>query len=121
MNRRNVSPLGAKGARLLAYLVSQINSGRIKKGEAKTFISYSDALRGMGISARGRAGQQLQREGLNELNEWTKENRELPKITGLIVDKKKRLPPVWVLRNHGDGSKAVAGVVARRSREGNRF
>jgi uncharacterized protein (DUF433 family) len=44
MNRRTVSPLGAKGARLLVYLVSQINSGRIKKSEPKTFISYREII-----------------------------------------------------------------------------
>src|SRR5215210_2825879 len=92
MKPETFSPLGPKGARLLAFLAGEITARRIRKGEPETFIAYSEALRGMDIPAHGRAGQQLQREGLTELNEWTKVNPDLPKIAGLIVDKKTRHP-----------------------------
>ena len=55
----------------------------------------------MRISARGRAGQQRQREGLNELDEWTKAHPELPKITGLVVNKKTRHPNDVYAESHG--------------------
>jgi uncharacterized protein (DUF433 family) len=55
----------------------------------------------MGIGTHGRAGQQLQREGLDELNEWTKANPRLPKVAGLIVDKKTRRPTPWFAKSHG--------------------
>lgn len=101
MNPETVSPLEPKGARLLAFLVGQVASGRIRKGEPKTFIAYSEALQGMGVPEHGRAGQQLQREGLNDLNEWTKVNPDLPKIAGLIVDKKTRRPSAGFAKSHG--------------------
>jgi hypothetical protein len=50
---------------------------------------------------RGRAGQQLKREGLDELNGWTKMNRDLPKIDGLIVDKQTRRPNRSFAQSHG--------------------
>lgn len=101
MNPETISPLGPKGARLLAFLSGQITSGRIRKGEPETFIAYSEALSGMAIPKRGRAGQQLQREGLDELNDWTKVNPDLPKIAGLIVDKKNRRPSEGFAKSHG--------------------
>lgn len=101
MKAETISPLGPKGARLLAFLAGEIASRRIKKGEPKTFIAYSEALCGMSIPKHGRAGQQLQREGLNELNDWTKATPDLPKIAGLIVDKKKRRPSEGFAKSHG--------------------
>src|SRR5687767_10015960 len=94
-------PLGPKGLRLLRFVVEQIANARIQKGVPKSFIAYSEALRGMNISPRGRAGQQLQREGLNELNEWTKSDAKLPKIAGLIVNKGTRRPSEGFPQSHG--------------------
>ncbi len=90
-----------KGMRLLAFLAREIGRGHILAGKPKTFIAYSEALSGMGIETQGRAGQQLQREGLDELNEWTKANPLLPKIAGLIVDKKTRRPSSGFAKSHG--------------------
>jgi uncharacterized protein (DUF433 family) len=92
MKREDVAPPGSKGVRLLAYLTGQIASGRIQKRKPETFITYSEALDALGIPQRGRAGQQLRREGLGELIDWTIANPDLPKITGLIVDKKDHHP-----------------------------
>lgn len=101
MKQENLPPLGSKGSRLLSFLVQEIAEHRIRKGEPQTFIAYSEALVGMGISQRGRAGQQLQREGLNELNEWTLQNPELPKIASLIVNKRSRRPSQGFAISHG--------------------
>lgn len=84
--------LGPKGAKLLAVLVTEIRRGRFVPAKPKSFISYGEALDHLGIPRRGRAGQQLQREGLTELNDWTQAHPQLPKIAGLIIDKKKSRP-----------------------------
>ena len=104
MKSKTVSPLGPKGGRLLAFLVGEIGKGRIRKGEPQSFVAYSEALRGMGIPAHGRAGQQLQREGLTELNEWTMGDDALPKIASLIVNKDTRRPSDTFAKSHGHES-----------------
>jgi uncharacterized protein (DUF433 family) len=101
MKPETTPPLGSKGARLLAFLVGKITGGWIKPGDPRTFIPYSEALRGLGIPARGRAGQQLKREGLDELNIWTTQNPDLPKIAGLIADKQTHRPNESFARSHG--------------------
>src|SRR3954453_2102111 len=101
MKPEAASPLSAKAARLLAFLVREISENRIEKGKPKTFVTYAGALRGMGMTKRGRAGQQLQREGLNDLNEWTLQNPGLPKIASLIVNKKSRRPSEGFASSHG--------------------
>ena len=93
--------LGPKGKKLLDLLVSEIKRGRFKPRTPETFISYSEVLDKLGIPIRGRAGQQLQREGLTELNEWTKQEPDLPKIAGLIIDKKKQRPGPGYPQSHG--------------------
>jgi uncharacterized protein (DUF433 family) len=101
MKPETTPPLRSKGERLLAFLVGKITDGSIKSGDPRTFIPYSEALRGLGIPVRGRAGQQLKREGLDELNIWTTQNSDLPKIDGLIVDKQTRLPNKSFAQSHG--------------------
>lgn len=96
-----IAILPAKGARLLRVLVGEIKSGRIQKRQPETFISYSEALEKLGIQLRGRAGQQLQREGLNELNGWTQAHAVLPKVAGLIVNKKSHQPSPGYPKSHG--------------------
>jgi uncharacterized protein (DUF433 family) len=93
--------LGEKGGKLLRILVVEIKSGRIKKREPKTFISYGEALDKLGIERHGRAGQQLRREGLDELNEWTKGRFDLPTVTGLIVEKHSKKPAAGFFKSHG--------------------
>jgi uncharacterized protein (DUF433 family) len=105
MEPQNTTPLGPKGLRLLRLLVDKINAGEIRQGQPKTFVAYSEALRSLNIPARGRAGQQLQREGLTELNEWTKSNADVPKIAGLIVNKSSRRPSEGYPESHGFQSK----------------
>ncbi len=95
--------LPEKGSRLLRLIVGEIKGGRIQKHRPETFLSYSEALQKLRIPKHGRAGQQLQREGLNELNGWTQEHPELPKIAGLIVDKKRHYPAPGFAKSHGRG------------------
>ncbi len=97
--------LGSKGAKLLALLVGEIERGRFKPGEPSTFISYGEVLDKLGIPQRGRAGQQLLREGLTELNEWTKANPDVPKIAALVIDKKRKTPGPGLATSHGQGEK----------------
>ena len=52
----------------------------------QTLDKVADSLQKLGVSYRERAGQRLRREGLDELNEWTKAHANLPKSTGLIID-----------------------------------
>lgn len=40
--------LGAEGKRLLRVLVGEIKSGRVKAGEPRTFVPYSEALAALG-------------------------------------------------------------------------
>jgi uncharacterized protein (DUF433 family) len=82
-------------------LVSEIKRGRFKPRQPETFISYSEALEKLGIPKRGRAGQQMQREGLTELNEWTRTVPGVPKIAGLIIDKKRKRPGPGFAPSHG--------------------
>ena len=93
--------LGVKGRKLLAYLVNEIQRGRIKAHQPKTFISYGEALDNLAIPRKGRAEKQLQGEGLSELNEWTRANLEIPKIAGLIIDKKLLHPEAGFAKSHG--------------------
>lgn len=86
---------------MLAVLVAEIKRGRFRRGDPKSFISYSEALKHMGVPARGLAGHQLQREGLDELTEWTKAHAEIPKIAALIVDKKTKRPGFGFAKSHG--------------------
>jgi hypothetical protein len=72
--------LGLKGKKLLALLVGEIKRGRFKPRAPETFISCGEALDNLGIPRRGRAGQQLQREGLTDLNEWTRINPEIRRM-----------------------------------------
>ena len=93
--------LGPRGRRLLHLLAREIANGRIQVNLPQTFVSYGEALDLMGIPRRGRAGQQLKGEGLSELNDWTKEYRRLPKIAGLIIDRRKHEPSGGYALSHG--------------------
>lgn len=105
---KNIEDLGAKGKKLLNVLVQEIRQGRFEAENPESFISYGEALQKLRIEPRGHAGRQLQREGLNELNEWTKKHPGLPKITGLIVNKKEKRPNERFAREHGyEGSNWV--------------
>jgi uncharacterized protein (DUF433 family) len=93
--------LGPKGKKLLTLLVGEISRGRFTPRAPETFISYGEALDRLEIRRRGLAGQQLLREGLAELNEWTKTHSEIPNIAGLIIDKRLKKPGQGFAPSHG--------------------
>jgi len=92
-----------KAQPLLRILAEAIERGEIREGQPKTFLSYSEALKRMGHSARGRAGQQLAGQGLKELDLWTMQNEALPKIAALIVNKDTHRPSPQFAESHGHG------------------
>jgi len=96
------STLPAKGRALLNVIVDEIRSGRVKKNDQKSFIPYSEALAALGQSHPEEfSGRRLQREGLNDLNEWTRLSPEIPKICGLIVNKGNWVPSDGYPESHG--------------------
>lgn len=100
MKRESLPSLGPKGARLLRLLVGEIARGRIRKGEPETFVTYAEALRGLGIDDIYRAGQQLNREGLAQLNVWTMSDDALPKVAALIVNQDSHRPSAPFFESH---------------------
>ena len=96
------TPLGTKGKKLLKLLVAEIGKGRFQKNHPETFISYKETLKRLGKrKPHIFPGKRLQREGLTELNEWTMNALAIPKITGLIVNEKKRIPGSGYWPSHG--------------------
>lgn len=96
-----IEPPSPTAQPLLRVIVEAIGRGQIREGEPKTFLPYSKALDLMGVEWRGRAGQALQRHGLNELNVWTMNFDQLPKIAALIVNKKTHRPSAGFAKSHG--------------------
>ena len=98
----NAQKLGAKGKRLLQVLVNEINSGRIQENQRRTFVPYSEAAMLIGLpDPEIVPGRRLQKEGLNELNEWTKASHGIPHIAGLIVNKDTWIPSEGYPESHG--------------------
>lgn len=96
--------LGHDGRRLLMVLNADIKQGRFKPGDPTTFMPYSEALERLGRKSSSMyAGRRLQREGLTELNEWTKLTG-VPKIAGLIVNKGSWEPSSGYPESHGFGA-----------------
>ena len=97
-----IEPPDPKAQPLLRLIVEAIDRGRIREGDPRTFLSYSEALGFLGRpKPLFRPGTRLQKVGLNALNEWTLEHRELPKIAALIVNKKTHRPSSGFAESHG--------------------
>lgn len=97
-----VHPLPAKGLALLRVIVAEINSGRINPHDRKTFIPYSEALASLGHpNPEEFSGRRLQREGLTDLNEWTRASIGIPHVCGLIVNKGTWVPTETYAESHG--------------------
>jgi hypothetical protein len=98
---KTLKKLGTKGTRLLNVLVNKIKTGRIRKYDRRSFVPYSEALLILGApDPELRSGVRLQKEGLSELNEWTKE-LGLPHIAGLVVSKTTWIPSDGYPESHG--------------------
>lgn len=94
--------LSAKGRALLRVIVAEIQSGRIKAGDQRSFLPYSEALAALGQpNPEELSGRRLQCEGLNDLNEWTRASTSIPHICGLIVNKSTHLPSEGYPESHG--------------------
>lgn len=96
----SIEPPPPKAQRLLEVIAREIASGRIREGQPDTFLSYSEALERLGEKVPWlRSGMRLSRLGMKDLHDWTEEHDELPKVTGLIVNKANRRPhkdfPKW--------------------------
>ncbi len=82
--------LSEQAQSLLEVVVGKIKTA--KPRIPRTYISYSECHEALGLKQHGNTfGISLQRQGLNELANWTKHN-DLPAITGLIVDKQIMYP-----------------------------
>lgn len=94
--------LPGKGRALLSVIVNEIRSGRINSDDRRTFIPYSEALAALGHpNPEEFSGRRLQREGLTELNEWTRASSGIPHVCGLIVNKDGWLPTDTYAESHG--------------------
>lgn len=82
--RDNLSP---QGRDLLKLLLRVIANPKFQLGNPSTYIGYRDCCDHLGLINQGNEpwGRLLQRNGLDELNDWTMRHR-LPSVTGLIVN-----------------------------------
>lgn len=97
-----IPPPSQKASRLLAVVADAIGREEMRADRPWTFLSYSAALERLGVAKpKFRPGSRLQRHGLNELNEWTREFAALPKIAALIVEEKTMRPNPKFAESHG--------------------
>ncbi len=86
--------LSEQAQSLLEVVVGRLKTARPRI--PRSYIGYSECHTALGLKQQGDTfGISLQRQGLNELADWTKYNN-LPAITGLIVDQKKQCFQVMV-------------------------
>lgn len=69
-------------------------------GHPETYCSYKDVYLALGLTERGRMGKILQRHGLKTLARWTFFGNK-PPITGLIIDRAKKMPGQGFFRLYG--------------------
>lgn len=78
--------------KLLNYLVEKAKNGNIIAGDPRTYLGYKEVLQGLGLRhIADTYGRSLEIQGLRELAEWI-EQKKLPAITGLIIDKESSMP-----------------------------
>jgi len=95
-----IPPPSPKAQRLLGVIVSAIRNGDIRAGEPSTFLTYASALERLKLPPGGHAGQRLANAGLRDLALWTTKHGLLPKIDGIIVDKRRRIPGKGFMEMH---------------------
>jgi uncharacterized protein (DUF433 family) len=102
---KGIEPPTSDARRLLGIIVGAIKEGRILEGRPETFLAYSEVLELLGEhDPRSRSGVRLSQLGLKELHFWLEEHDELPKVTGLIVNKSNRRPHEKFAEWHGHGN-----------------
>lgn len=83
--------------RLLSLIVRLIREGRFIPGRPETYLGYKEAHKLLGLPLQGGTwGRSLKIQGLSDLAHWLQRNRQVPSVTGLIVDTTKR-------KNHTPG------------------
>lgn len=104
-----IPPPSPKARRLLGVIAESIARGEIREGRPWTFLSYSGALEKLHEPKPAfRPGSRLQKRGLDDLNDWTREFAELPKVAALIVDKKTMRPNAQFARSHDVNTEGTA-------------
>lgn len=79
--------MGENEVKLLNYLVTHFQSGRIDPDDPKTHLPYSKVLSDLELpNDRKTPGDSLSKHAMGGLAEWLFENR-LPAITGVIINK----------------------------------
>jgi hypothetical protein len=94
--------LSASGRSLLSLLRAAISSEQVEVENPETFLSYKQAVIGLGMRPiRGHGlARQLRTNGLDDLDGWTQRFR-LPAITGLVVNhNRSHMPGVTFFRQH---------------------
>lgn len=84
-----MSALGLEARSLLEFLVRHVRS--VDPADPRTFVSYKDVHEALRLQPIGKFGASLQRQGLDELAEWTVA-QGLPAITGVVIDRAKLQP-----------------------------
>jgi hypothetical protein len=90
-----VTPLLAKGRRLLEAIVRHITTQKVDVSMPATYPTYDFLYHAVDTTAPKVVrfvGRNLRFKGLDELNDWTMANKSLPKVTGLIVDRTTKRP-----------------------------
>jgi hypothetical protein len=88
-------PLYSKGRSLLQAIVDYTKKHKVVSSDVTTYPTYDQMYRAIVPNAPRRVlyvGHNLRKKGLDDLNDWTIANKELPKVTGLIVDKIRKRP-----------------------------
>lgn len=85
--------------RLLEWLVGKLEA--VVPGRPETYVSYKDAHDELGLTQLGSTyGQSLEHQGLVTLANWTVAEGK-PGITGIIVDREKRMPGPGYFKVYG--------------------
>lgn len=104
-----IPPPSPQGRRLLGVIAESIRHGKIREDRPWTFLSYSGALEKLNEPKPGfRPGSRLQKRGLDDLNDWTREFPELPKVAALIVDKTTMRPNAQFAQSHDVNTEGTA-------------
>ena len=83
-----ITPLSTVGRRLLEAIVDYLKTHTVDHLRPETFPTYDQLYHKVVPSAPKVVrfvGRNLRFKGLDDLNDWTTENKSLPKVTGLIV------------------------------------
>lgn len=91
-----ITYLPVKGQRLLEAIIDYCSTHVVDHLRPQTFPTYGYLYQAV-VPGSQRVvpfvGRNLRYKGLDELNQWTTDNKSLPKVTGLIVEQSKNPRP----------------------------